>query len=124
MKALKILIVEDSKITAKKLASIFSELGHEVVGTVNNGIEAVSNYEEYHPDLVTMDITMPGMDGIEATKRILDIDPDAVIIIVTSHGQENTIMDAIEDGALGYVLKPFNKEKIREQLEVLQKEYL
>lgn len=106
-----------------KLTKILEELGHEVVATAKNGRQAIDAYMENRPDLVTMDITMPDMDGIEASKKILEQDPEALIIMVTSHGQEQMVMDAIEAGAKGYVLKPFNKEKLADHIDKIMEQY-
>jgi two-component system chemotaxis response regulator CheY len=115
----RVLVVDDSPIVAMKLSNLLGELGYEVVGTAKTGSQAVTLYEELKPDLVTMDITMPDMDGIEATRRILAQDPRALIIMVTSHGQEEMVMNAIDAGAKGYVLKPFHKEKLAEHIQQL-----
>ncbi len=117
MDTLNVLVVDDSGIVTMKLTNIFKELGHKVIGSAKTGVQAVEKYTELKPDLVTMDITMPDMNGIDATKKILEQDEDAFIIMVTSHGQEQMVMDAIDAGAKGYILKPFHADKIREHLE-------
>ena len=114
---LRILIADDSLIILKKLAKLFQELGHTVVETVRTGSDAVAKYDPERIDLVSMDITMPDMDGIEATKHILEKDPSAKVMMVTSHGQEQMIVEAINAGALGYILKPFNSQKISTMIE-------
>ncbi|WP_273265057.1 response regulator [Flexistipes sinusarabici] len=117
MKKLKILVVDDSSIINKKLIQIYESLGHKVVDTAKTGEEAIEKYDSNKIDLVSMDITMPDMDGIEATKEILDKNPEALVMVVTSHGQEQMIVSAIEAGAVGYILKPFNKERIRAMID-------
>ncbi|EHJ46399.1 response regulator receiver protein [Solidesulfovibrio carbinoliphilus subsp. oakridgensis] len=124
MRALRIMMVDDSGLTVKKMAKLLEELGHEVAGTATTGWEAVDAYAAVAPDMVTMDITMPDMNGIEATRLIMAADPAARIVIVTSHGQEQMVMDAIEAGAKGYVLKPVKKEKLAETLETVAAKYL
>lgn len=118
MEFLRILVVDDSLITVKKLSSMLSLLGHKVVMTAGTGKEALAAYEECNPDLVTMDITMPDMDGIEATRLIRERFPDALIVMVTSHGQEKMVLDALQAGAKGYVLKPFRQDKLHEVIEM------
>lgn len=86
--ALRVLVVDDSPIISQKLVMMMELLGYRVVKTVDNGLKAIAAYREYKPDLVTMDITMPEMDGIAATRAIKREFPDANIIMVTSHGQE------------------------------------
>ena len=81
---LKVLIVDDSLIIRKKISKILENLGHEVLADATNGQEAIESYSKYKPDLVTMDITMPDMDGITAVKEIIKVDSEAKIIIVTS----------------------------------------
>lgn len=124
MRPLRIMVVDDSSLTVKKLVKLVEELGHQVVHMAGTGQQAVEAYAAVAPDLVTMDITMPDMDGIEATRRILETAPGALVIIVTSHGQEQMVMDAIEAGAKGYILKPVKKEKLAETLESVAAKYL
>ena len=124
MKSLRILVVDDSGLTVKKMAKLLEELGHQVVAMASTGQQAVDVYAEAAPDVTTMDITMPDMDGIEATRRILAVHPGACIVIVTSHGQEQMVMDAIEAGAKGYILKPVKQEKLAETLETVAAKYL
>lgn len=112
MMALNVMIVDDSLIMAQKLKVMLTELGHDVVRICSDGPEAVRDYALVKPDLVTMDITMPGMDGVEAMKAILCDDANARFIMVTSHGQEAMVVRAIEAGAMGYVLKPVSKDRL------------
>jgi two-component system chemotaxis response regulator CheY len=113
MKGLNFLVVDDSLLNIKRLTGILTVLGHNVIRTAGTGAQAVLSYEAFNPDMVTMDITMPDMDGIEATQRIVKRFPDARIIMVTSHGQEKMVMDALEAGAKGYVLKPVREDKLK-----------
>ena len=124
MRALRMMVVDDSGLTVKKMAKLLEELGHQIAGTATTGREAVETYAAVAPDMVAMDITMPDMDGIEATRRIMARSPQACIVIVTSHGQEQMVMDAIEAGAKGYILKPVKKEKLAETLETIAAKYL
>jgi two-component system chemotaxis response regulator CheY len=113
---LKVLIVDDSLIIRNTLKKHFEALGYEVIGLAKTGQEALSMYNRFWPDLVTMDITMPFMNGVEALKEIKKDFPDAAIIMVTSHGEESLVMDAITNGAKGYILKPITREKIEDTL--------
>jgi two-component system, chemotaxis family, chemotaxis protein CheY len=112
--SLTVMIVDDSLIMIQKLKTMVTELGHEVVRVCKDGEEAARDYPLVKPDLVTMDITMPGMDGVDALKAIRASDPRARCIMVTSHGQEAMVVRAIEAGAMGYVLKPVAKERLAE----------
>ena len=111
---LNIMVVDDSSIIRKTLTIKLENLGHNVVAQAKSGKEAIELYKTHMPDLVTMDITMPIMNGIESLKRIKSKFKDAKIIMVTSHGEEKLVMDAITSGARGYVLKPITEEKINE----------
>ena len=124
MRALRMMVVDDSGLTVKKMVKLLEELGHEVVGVATTGRAAVDTYADLSPDMVTMDITMPDMNGIDATRSIMADNPRACIVIVTSHGQEQMVMDAIEAGAKGYILKPVKKEKLAETLETVADKYL
>ncbi len=120
---LKVLIVDDSLIIRKKVSKILENLGHEVVFDATNGQEAIDAYVKYKPDLVTMDITMPDMDGITAVKHIIKDDKDAKIIMVTSHGQEDMVIKSIQAGAVGYILKPITDEKLAQVIGEVFVEY-
>lgn len=117
MDSLSILIVDDSPIITRKLGMMLEQLGYKVVHTAVTGKEAIAAYKACRPDVVTMDITMPEMDGIEATRRIVREFPDAKIVMVTSHGQEKMVLDALKAGAKGYVLKPFQEHKVYEAIQ-------
>lgn len=129
MNKLEIMIVDDSALIIKKLGAMLEQMGHEVVKTCKSGMEAVDTFQYLKekglplPDLVTMDITMPEMDGIAATRRILGLAPDTLIIMVTSHGQEQMVIEAIEAGAKGYVLKPFKIEKLKASIDQVVSRY-
>lgn len=111
------LIVDDSLAVVKRLTLILEGLGHEVVGFAVTGVEAVAKAQELSPDAITMDIQMPQMDGLEATKRILRDRPDQPVIIITAHGQESTVVDAIGAGAKYFICKPIEKDKVAEVLK-------
>ncbi|MBI3444521.1 MAG: response regulator [Magnetospirillum sp.] len=116
MHPLKVMIVDDSLLTVRTLTGMLTEMGHLVVQTAGTGAKAREVYGEVKPDLVTMDITMPDMDGIEATTAILTDFPTANIIMVTSHGQQGMVMKAVKAGAKGYVLKPIKPDKLRDMI--------
>ena len=107
-----ILVVDDSMIMRKKIMNILTDLGHNIVGEASTGEEAIIKYGKVKPDFVTMDVTMAEMNGIEATKILKEKYPDMKLVIITSHGQENLVRQAIKGGAKGYILKPITTEKI------------
>lgn len=123
MRSLNILVVDDSQLTVKKIAQMLTVLGHNMVAFAKSGEEAIKQFAKHKPDMVTMDITMPDMNGIEASIRILQDNPNALIIIVTSHGQEAMVLDAIEAGAKGYLLKPLRVDKLKASIEEIYKKY-
>ena len=120
---LNILVVDDSLIIRKKIAKIVEKLGHKVVFSAKDGQEAIDAYKEHHPDLVTMDITMPDMDGITAVTHIIKDDVNAKVIMVTSHGQEDMVIKSIQAGAVGYMLKPITEDKMAQAIGEVFIEY-
>ncbi len=119
MLALNIMVVDDSQLAIRKMETLLVNMGHSVGAKAVTGSDAIHKYRTTLPDVVTMDITMPEMDGIEATGRIIKEFPDAKIIMVTSHGQEDMVRQAIKAGARGYVLKPVDPEKLAQQIEAI-----
>jgi len=117
MDSLDILVVDDSPIIVRKLSMLLENVGYRVIKTAATGREAIAAYKTCKPDVVTMDITMPDMDGIEATRAIMGEFPNAKIVMVTSHGQEKMVLDALKAGAKGYVLKPFQEHKVYEAIQ-------
>jgi len=117
----KIMIVDDAKIIRITIKKHLEALGHEVVSLAENGFDAVEQYEKIKPDIVTMDITMPEQNGIkngiEALDEIIKIDKDANVIMITSHGEQRMVMEAISKGSKGYILKPVTKEKLQQIIE-------
>ncbi|MGM0471394.1 MAG: response regulator [Bacillota bacterium] len=111
-----ILIVDDAQFMRTMLSKLVEEEGYEVVGEAVNGIEAVEKYQEFNPDLVTMDITMPEMDGIEAMRKIKEEDPEADIIVCSAMGQKPMVVDALDAGAKDFIVKPIKPEKVKEAL--------
>ncbi|ALM75347.1 response regulator [Thermococcus barophilus] len=112
----RILIVDDAAFMRMLLKRILTQAGHQIVGEASNGREAVEKYKQLKPDLVTMDIVMPEMDGITAVKEIMKIDPNAKIIMITAVGQEAKVMEALKSGAKGYIVKPFQAPKVVEEV--------
>lgn len=111
---MRILIVDDASFMRITLERILTGAGYEVVGQASNGIEAVDSYKKYNPDLVTMDMTMPEMDGVQVIKKIRGINPQARIVMVSAMGQEFVIKEAIAAGALDFIVKPFKPDKVLE----------
>lgn len=115
----KVLVTDDTAFMRMQLRDMITELGHEVVGEAENGRVSVEKYEKLQPDLVTMDITMPEMDGLEALKTIKQNYPEAKIIMCSAMGQKKMVLDAIQAGAKDFLIKPFTKERVEEALSKL-----
>ena len=114
---LNVMVVDDSEFTRVKLISMLESLGHNIVAEARTGKEAMEKYDKLNPDIVTMDIIMPDMDGVSASQLICKRYPDANILMITSHGQKQMVIDAISAGAKGYILKPFTSKKIKEVID-------
>lgn len=112
----KVLIVDDAAFMRMMIKDILEKNGFEVVGEASNGIEAVNLYKKERPDVVTMDITMPDMDGIEAVKEIRAFDESAKIIMCSAMGQQSMVMDAIKSGAKDFIVKPFQADRVLEAI--------
>ena len=108
----RVLIVDDSRTSRKLMRNILEANDYEVAGEASNGEEAWIQYKELKPDVVTMDITMPKMDGIEALSLIRKDDPDAKIIMISAAGQREKMVEALKRGAQDFVTKPFDEEKV------------
>ncbi len=111
-----ILIVDDSRTSRMIMRGILENGGHKVVGEAVNGKEAFDLYIKLKPDIVTMDITMPIMDGIDALKMIIRNDPKARIIMVTSSGQEKKVIEAVNSGAIEFITKPFDPQMLLDKI--------
>ena len=108
----RVLIVDDAAFMRISIKNSLTKNGYEVVGEAENGRLGVEKYKELSPDIVTMDITMPEMSGIDALKEIMKINPAAQVIMVSAMGQENYVRDAIISGAKGFIVKPYKEESI------------
>lgn len=110
---LNILVVDDSLIMRKKMKTYLTRMGHNVVGEAINGEEAIAECARLNPDLISMDIIMPEMDGVAAVREIRKSNKEVKILMATSQGQEGMVVHAIQAGAIGYILKPLTLEKLR-----------
>jgi two-component system, chemotaxis family, chemotaxis protein CheY len=112
----KVLIVDDAAFMRMMIKDIISKNGMEVAGEAENGIVAVERYKELKPDLVTMDITMPEKDGISALKDILALDKNAKVIMCSAMGQQSMVIEAIQAGAMDFIVKPFKPERVMDAI--------
>jgi two-component system, chemotaxis family, chemotaxis protein CheY len=109
-----VLIVDDALFMRMMIKDILSKDGLDVIGEAENGVEAVKKYAELRPDLVTMDIVMPEMDGIEAVRNIIKMDPAARVLMCSAMGQQPLVVEALEAGAKDFIIKPFQPAKVVE----------
>lgn len=116
---MRILIADDAAFMRLKLKDSFEKAGYEVIGEAVDGQDAVQKYMQLKPDLVTMDITMPIKNGIEAIQEIISFDKKAKIIAVSAMGQESMIREAVVSGAKGFIVKPFKVDRLLEEAKKL-----
>ncbi|AWV34391.1 MULTISPECIES: response regulator [Paenibacillus] len=112
----RILIVDDAAFMRMMIRDILSKNGFEVVGEAQDGSQAIEKFKELRPDLITMDITMPEMDGIAALKEIKKVDPAAKVIMCSAMGQQAMVIDAIQAGAKDFIVKPFQADRVIEAI--------
>ncbi|WP_404450166.1 response regulator [Sutcliffiella horikoshii] len=112
-----VLVVDDAKFMRLTIGNILTKSNHTVIGEAENGRDAVSLYRDHQPDLVTMDITMPEMNGIEAVREIVRDFPKAKIIMCSAMGQQRLIVEAIEAGAKDFIVKPFDEGRVLEAVK-------
>ena len=110
----KVLVVDDSMVMRAMISDILTKDGYKVVGQAKNGKEAVEQYVKLSPDLVTMDIIMPGEHGTDVVKKIVEVDKDARIIIVSGLNQKSLVMQALDNGARDFLVKPFENAELLE----------
>ncbi len=112
-----VLIVDDAAFMRMMIKDILSKNGYNVVGEAENGKVAVEKFKELNPDLVTMDITMPEMDGIEALKAIRALAPGSTVIMCSAMGQQAMVIEAIQAGAKDFIVKPFQADRVLEAVK-------
>lgn len=111
-----VLIVDDAAFMRLAIKNVLNKNGFTVVADAKNGQEGVEKYLEFKPDIVTMDITMPDMTGIEALKKIRELDPKAKVVMISAMGQESMVKEAIISGAKSFIVKPYKEEHITQTL--------
>jgi two-component system chemotaxis response regulator CheY len=115
----RLLVVDDALFMRRLIRDVAAEAGWEVAGEAGNGEEAVALYARLKPDLVTMDLVMPVMGGLEALRQIREHDPEARVVVVTALDQKQSLMDSIRDGAMDFIVKPFERERVLKLLRKL-----
>ena len=115
----RVLVVDDAAFMRVSIKNMLSKNDYEIVGEAENGKIAVQKFQELAPDIVTMDITMPEMDGLASLKEILALNPSANVIMVSAMGQESMVREAVLSGAKGFIVKPFKEDVILSALHNL-----
>jgi len=110
----RVLVVDDAAFMRKVVSDALASGGHEVIGVAGTGIEAIARFQELHPELTTLDITMPEKDGLQALAEIMQIDPAARVLMCSALGQETKVIESIKLGAKDFVVKPFQPERLLE----------
>jgi len=116
---LKLLVVDDSNVIRNKISRTIHVANVEVVGTAKNGREAVSMFAKFRPDLVTMDITMPEMDGIQCIREVLKLRNDSLVLVISALADKATAIDALKQGAHGFLCKPFSDRELNDAMKEL-----
>ena len=116
---LKLMIVDDSNIIRNKITRAHNQSKFQLVATATNGMEAVEQFKQTQPDVVTMDLTMPEMDGIECITQLIELNPDVAILVVSALSDKATGIEALQLGARGFLLKPFTEQELENALEEL-----
>ena len=111
-----VLIADDAAFMRMMIKNILTQNGHEVVGEAENGAQAVSKYAELKPDVTTMDITMPELDGLSALRQIREADPTARVVMCSAMGQQSMVIESIQAGAKDFIVKPFQADRVLETL--------
>lgn len=110
----RILVVDDAAFMRMMVRDILTKGGHEVIGEATDGADALAKYKDLKPDLVTMDITMPNVDGLEGLRSIRGFDGNAKVVMCSAMGQQAMVLDAIKSGAKDFIVKPFQAERVLE----------
>jgi two-component system chemotaxis response regulator CheY len=108
----RILVVDDAAFMRQNLVRVLTSAGHEIAGEAVNGEDAIEKFKSLQPDLITLDITMPVMDGLEALQKIRALDPDCRIVMCSAMSQEAMVVEAIKRGAMEFVVKPFRDDRV------------
>lgn len=115
----KLMVVDDSNIIRNRIKRGFNAMQFELVATASNGVEALEQFKRHAPNVVTMDLTMPEMDGLECIGNIMAINPDTLILVISALSDKSTCIKALELGACGFICKPFTEDELIEALNEL-----
>ena len=116
---MKLMVVDDSNVMRRKISRAVESIGNVQVVTAGNGLEAIEVFKREAPKIVTMDITMPEMDGVECVKRLVELNPKVLILVISALSDRSTTLEAMKNGAKGYIRKPFDDDDLNSQLRKL-----
>ncbi len=119
---IRVLVVDDELITRRLIIQVLKSVGFEIVGEGENGLHGVELYKMYKPDIVTLDVRMPKLDGIEALKRIKEINENAVVVMLTAENDSETVTELIKLGAMNYIVKPVMREVILDKMRAVKEQ--
>lgn len=116
-----VLVVDDSMIIRNKISRLPTSAGYNIVDSAKNGKEAIQKCVQYYPDIITLDLTMPGMDGLQAIPKLIEIKPNVLILVISALSDQATGLEALELGASGFLNKPFTDEQLLKSLNRMVK---
>ena len=119
---IRILVVDDEQLTRRLIVQVLKSVGYEIIGEAENGLHGVELFKMYKPDIVTMDVRMPQMDGIAALKQIKEINKDAVVVMLTNENDSDTVAELLKSGAANYIVKPVKRDLILEKMRLVKKQ--
>ncbi|MBT3273054.1 MAG: response regulator [Spirochaetales bacterium] len=112
---IRVLVVDDEAITRKLIIQVLKSVGYEIIAEADNGLAGVEYFKTFKPDIVTLDVKMPVMDGPTTIKKILQVDPNATVVMLTNENDRDTVTELLKLGATDYIVKPVNRERILEK---------
>ena len=119
---IRVLVVDDEKLTRKLIIQVLKSVGYEIVAEAENGQIGFEYFKTYKPDIVTLDVRMPKLDGISALKKIKAVNKDAVVVMLTAENDSETVTELIKSGAANYIVKPVRRDLILEKMRIVKKE--
>ncbi len=118
---IRVLVIDDEKLTRKLIMQVLKSVGFEIVGEAENGLHGIELFKLYKPDIVTLDVRMPQMDGVEALKKIREINNEAVVVMLTAENDSETVTELLKSGAANYIVKPVKRDLILEKMRIVKK---
>ena len=117
---IRVLVVDDEQLTRKMIMQVLKSVGYEIIGEAENGLHGVELFKMHKPDIVTLDVRMPQMDGIAALKKIKEINKDAVVVMLTAENDSDTVTELLKSGAANYIVKPVKRDLILDKMRLVK----